>query len=253
MKLPFTTNASILCRVSTVLIVLLAFELITIEAEEKKEVEDEYIAPDNLVTVAAAPPNDLCNDAIPLGINTVVPGTTVGATVDSSFPFCGTSVTSPGVWYKVVGTGTTMTASTCNDGNSNTGSATYDTKISVFCGSCSIPICVAGLDDTVGECTDFSTKLSWPSAANVEYLILVHGFGGATGDFNLAILDDGIPTTAPQICPSAPACEGTKAPSATKAPSGPKAPAGTKTPSATKAPSCPKSTKSPSFTKAPSN
>jgi hypothetical protein len=91
-----------------------------------------------------------------------------------------------------MGTGNTMTASTCNE-------ADYDTKISVFCADCEAPTCVAGVDDSSG-CAGFTTSLPWASQAGAEYLVLVHGFGGATGNFNLAILDDGVPTTADVIC-----------------------------------------------------
>jgi hypothetical protein len=144
---------------------------------------------------------DLCDDAYgPLSVGSVTFGTTSGATLDEPPElFCDTSVTAPGVWFTVIGTGNTMTASTCNDGNSATGSADYDTKISIYCADCDDPTCVAGLDDTSG-CNGFSTKLSWASRKGAEYLVLVHGFSSATGDFNLAILDDGVPTTPDISC-----------------------------------------------------
>jgi len=47
----------------------------------------------------------------------------------------------------VIGTGNTMTASTCDQ-------ADYDTKISVFCGDCVDKICVAGNDDEGVEIED---------------------------------------------------------------------------------------------------
>jgi hypothetical protein len=147
------------------------------------------------LTVQVIP--DECSDAYgPLAVDSVTPGTTIGATFDAGPNFCDTRVTAPGVWYTVVGTGNTMTASTCNDGNADTGSADYDTKISIFCADCDNRTCVAGQDDNFGAgCDGFSTKLSWPSQADNTYLILVHGFGNATGNFELAILDDGVPVS----------------------------------------------------------
>ena len=70
------------------------------------------------------PVNDLCQNAIPIDVPSVTQGTTINATVDNSFPTCGVPVTSPGVWYSVVGTGNTMTASLC-DGTD------FDSRLSV--------------------------------------------------------------------------------------------------------------------------
>jgi len=92
-----------------------------------------------------------------------------------------------------------MTASTCNDSNHATGSADYDTKISIFCADCEDMTCVAGQDDGSG-CAGFSTNLSWASQAGATYLILVHSFNGQVGNFELAILDDGVPIVADVVC-----------------------------------------------------
>jgi len=145
------------------------------------------------------PSNDLCANAIgPLAVDSVTCGSTIGAGFDD-VGFCGTTNTTGGVLYTVIGTGNTMTASTCNDGNPATGSANYDTKISVFCATCDLEQCVAVQDD-FGGCAGFSTKLSWPTVTGAEYLILVHGLGSATGDFDLAILDDGTPVDSGVLC-----------------------------------------------------
>ena len=119
-------------------------------------------------------------------VGSITTGTTVGGLGpgEISFPFCGTSFTSPSIFYRVVGTGANMTASTCNDGNAATGSADYDSKISVFT-SCGFQ-CVAGNDDGAG-CSGFSSLVSWQSACGLEYTIIVHGFGGATGNFELSV------------------------------------------------------------------
>jgi len=150
--------------------------------------------------MAQQPANDDCADCVAVTVGSVTAGTTYGAAYESPDPgTCGTTITAPGVWYKVEGTGNTMTASTCNDSNPATGSTNYDTKINVYCLDCAAPKCVDGNDDG-GGCSGFSSWVSWPSQAGAEYKILVQGFAGDTGDFNLAILDNGAPATALVEC-----------------------------------------------------
>jgi|GEM_PF-1662912 len=144
--------------------------------------------------------NDNCAGAIAVDIPSQTPGTTVNATVDDGLPFCGTSVTSPGVWYTVVGTGTTITASLC-DGNTS-----FDSKLSAYCAvDCSdltTATCVTGNDDTCG----LQSEITWCSQAGAVYYILVHGFGGQTGTFELDITEDGVPCTADVACLPTGAC-----------------------------------------------
>ena len=122
--------------------------------------------------------NDSYESPTPINIGETVSGSTTAATLDG-VAFCGTSNTAPGVWYTVTGNGDTLTASTCNQAN-------YDTKISIFDATGGGQVCVDGQDDAAG-CAGFTTELSWPSVAGVPYNILVHGFGTATGDFDLTI------------------------------------------------------------------
>jgi hypothetical protein len=149
------------------------------------------------------PPGDLCEDAIgPLAVPSVTPGSTAGSTTDIGFPSpCGGgSITSPGVWYTVFGTGNTMTASTCN------GNTPFDDKINVYCNvDCDNPAeatCITGIDDFCG----LQAEVSWCSQAGALYYILVHGFGGATGPFELEITDDGVPCVGAITCISLGAC-----------------------------------------------
>jgi hypothetical protein len=75
-----------------------------------------------------------------------------------------------------------MTANTCSP-NTN-----YDTKISVFEGSCGGLVCVGGNDDDFGlPCTNFQSRLTWCSTAGATYYILVHGFSTAVGDFEISV------------------------------------------------------------------
>jgi len=172
---------------------------------------------DLTVTCGEAAENDDCDDAIgPLAVGSVTPGSTSDATLDEPPSIdCGTAVTAPGVWYTVTGTGNTMTASACNDGNPATGSANYDTKISVYCADCELKECIGGVDDSAG-CSGFSTRFSWPTQAGATYNVFMHGFSSQTGDFNLAILDDGVPATGANDCDGVPDgfdfCPGTVVP-----------------------------------------
>jgi hypothetical protein len=139
--------------------------------------------------------NDNCENAFLLAIPSLSIGSTSGADVDLDGQSCGTFINSPGVWYSVIGTGTSITASTC------TGFFGYDTKISVFCGGCNVLTCVGGNDDNCpGGASGLLSTVTWCSQASAEYLILVHGFGGASGDFELIVSEDGVPCDNPVIC-----------------------------------------------------
>jgi len=134
--------------------------------------------------------NDLCVNAAPIGIGSPASGTTIGATLDADLPYCGTDVTAPGVWYTFVAPSIVScpsgsvsisghpTVSTC-DG------ATWDTKISVFSGSCDSPICVTGCDDCGPCASSFQTEFEIPVTAGETYNVLVHGFDDLTGSFDL--------------------------------------------------------------------
>lgn len=135
--------------------------------------------------------NDDCAGAIPMSIGETVSGDTTGSTLDA-VDFCGTSVTTPGIWYTVVGDGNTLTASTCDQ-------ADYDTKISVYCGGCDDLVCVTGNDDGAG-CSGFTSETSWCSQFGETYYILVHGFGGQTGTFDLTVSTDSTPCASGAGC-----------------------------------------------------
>jgi len=142
--------------------------------------------------------NDLCANAIAVGIPSSTVGTTVGSTFDA-VATCVTSNTAPGVWYKVVGNGQTLTATTC-------GNAGFDSKISVFCGGCGALTCITGNDDlcAAGPSTLLST-VSWCAQAGATYHILVHGFSSSVGPFTLNVSSNGASCTPTVNCiPPAP-------------------------------------------------
>jgi hypothetical protein len=148
------------------------------------------------LTIQECPPppvNDHCDAAILLDVPSVTDGSTESADMDSDFPTCTTTITGPGVWYKVMGTGNTMTATTCN------AVTAYDTKLNVYCYTCDQPICVAGNDDA---CSAYSLRstVSWCSDPTATYLILVQGFSAHYGVYELELTDDGIPCTGAIAC-----------------------------------------------------
>lgn len=135
-----------------------------------------------------APANDLCSGAITVSCPSTVSGNTTTATPDNlTAPTCVTTVgTGGGVWYKVVGTGGFINASTCSAGTD------YDTKLSVYTGSCTGLVCVTGNDDDP-NCTTgpgvagFKSKVTWCAAQGQTYWILVHGFDIAVGNFSMSL------------------------------------------------------------------
>lgn len=128
------------------------------------------------------PPNDQCENAIQIECGNSLAGSTVEASIDTEIDgtFCGTVVSAPGIWYRIppVEIGSILTASTCDNTD-------YDTRISVFNGSCGSLQCVTGNDDAFG-CSIFSSKVSWISDGE-EYFVYVNGYNGATGNFILSL------------------------------------------------------------------
>jgi hypothetical protein len=145
------------------------------------------------------PANDLCADAIPLAFPASVQGSTFNGTMDSEFPTCGTTISGPGVWYTIQGTGNTMTATTCN------AYTAYDTKLNIYCGGCETPVCITGNDDNCVGFNGLNSTVTWCSDATATYQVLVQGFGGQSGAFQLDIYDDGTPCGNPISCVPIPA------------------------------------------------
>ncbi|MDC8005150.1 T9SS type A sorting domain-containing protein [Aureisphaera galaxeae] len=151
---------------------------------------------DNLeqINIIIPPANDLCENAVPINCGDMIMGTTIDATDDTAAaPDCDTTTSAPGVWYvfdDTSGFAADIFITTCS---ANTD---YDTKISVYTGDCGAPplTCVVGNDDDP-NCTDFQSSVSFQSDGATTYYILVHGFSGATGNFELSMTCDFIPPT----------------------------------------------------------
>lgn len=144
----------------------------------------------------AQPGNDDCASATVITCGQTISGTTTGSTDDaaSGAGFCGTSYSGgQGVWYRFAGNDNLVTASVCD-------AADFDTKISVFSGSCGSLVCVDGNDDFTG-CTGNTSEISFVASSGTDYFILVHGFSGDVGDFDLTVTC--LPPPSNDLCTSA--------------------------------------------------
>jgi hypothetical protein len=141
-----------------------------------------------------APLNDACADAIPLNIDQIVEGTTIGATSRGE-PACGGASASNAadVWYSVQGSGQQLYATTCTDNTAINGG--YDTQLSVFSGSCGQLQCIGGNDDdnSSGTC-NLKSGVRFSATPGTSYLIMVHGYSSSRGDFALQVRGDSSPT-----------------------------------------------------------
>ena len=137
---------------------------------------------------------DVCADAISVAVPSAYSGTTVGAAADTGLPTCigpgnqeggsNFGVTAPGVWHKVnVATTQTVYADTIT--------ASFDTKLHVYTGTCAALTCVTVNDDIVG--TTFRSKVAFVANAGQDYYVLVSGFGTNTGTYTLNITGNATP------------------------------------------------------------
>jgi len=123
-------------------------------------------------------------------------------------PFCGANlVSSPQVWYRVVGNGFTMTASTCGPNTA------FDTIINIYCSTVvgttaqqcgtgnTALFCVADNDtgpvSCVGATDSDPSQVSWPTTAGRTYFILVSGFQVDSGFFDFSLTSDAVAVNAP--------------------------------------------------------
>jgi hypothetical protein len=153
----------------------------------------------------APPDNDDCVNAEDLGaLPASVTFDNTNATDDIAVP-CGVFA-GPfrNVWYKVTGTGNTMTATTCNAGTD-----VSDTIISVFCGDCPSLTCVAGNDDDFAcGFGGFLSTVSWCSQAGATYFITVGNFSSGTvpGAVQLDVTEGGSCVPVVQCLPTGACC-----------------------------------------------
>lgn len=140
------------------------------------------------------PSNDLCLGALPLSCGSTVIVNTSNANSDAiGSTACGTTITTPAVWYQIAGNGQQMTVSTV-------GLTSSDTKLIVFSGSCSGLTCVGGNDDF----NSTQSTVTWNSVSGTTYYVLAALFTG-TGSFSMSLnCVTPCPTPSNDVCSSAP-------------------------------------------------
>ena len=132
------------------------------------------------INCPTAPPppsdNDACSAATLMTCGQTMTGTTATATLDGPSTDCSGGSVAPDRWYRVVGTGQSITASLC-------GGTSYDSKIAIYTGSCGSLVALVCNDDFCG----LQSQVTWSSTSGVTYYIRVHGFFGGTGSYSLNV------------------------------------------------------------------
>lgn len=145
----------------------------------------DTVGPLTWQNTAPPPVNDVCAGAISIMCGDTATGTNSWATVDDAdVPGgCGAgNVAVAGVWFHFMSPqDTSVTLSTCS-------LADFDTRISVYDGTCGNLSCVAGNDDFSG-CALFTSQVTFGATANTDYYVLVHGYPGnfPTGEFDMTV------------------------------------------------------------------
>jgi hypothetical protein len=125
-------------------------------------------------------PNNFCSGAIPLLLNVSEFGTNNGTaeTLEDNVDLCQDHhLTGPGFWYSFMGVGAFVTASLCSN------RTTFDTQLRVYAGDCTSLQCVGYNDDFC----DSQSEVTWQAVQGVPYYLLVSGYKGQTGDFELLV------------------------------------------------------------------
>lgn len=126
--------------------------------------------------------SDECSGALPI-FDGVTSGTNVGATTSAQTATCSASTGSIGadVWYEYVATGTgDLLVTVCPAAG---GSATFDTILGAFSGTCGSLTEITCNDDRCG----LQSQIGFPVTAGQTYYIVIGGYNGATGNFDLVV------------------------------------------------------------------
>lgn len=128
----------------------------------------------------------------------IIQGSTFASTLDVDVPNCASYVSeAPGIWYRVVGTGRLLRASTCDP------STNFDTQITVYTtgmsSDCQALACISTDDNSCGV----QSSVSWSTFSGMTYYILVHGrLESSVGQFAL-ILEEYEPLVPNDFCNAA--------------------------------------------------
>jgi subtilase family serine protease len=162
-----------------------ASETVMFSGSGLQDLCDESWAIDNVVvTDLGREPDEVadeCSDATLVDLAGFATRTLRGSTLDATpdvLPRCSGVVGSgPGVWYRLNGTGTSITASTC-------GFADFDTTMIVACGGCDGFTCVGANDDS---CPGGGSSVTFCTQLGRAYYIWIGGYEGEAGEFDLRV------------------------------------------------------------------
>ncbi|MCC7015269.1 MAG: lamin tail domain-containing protein [Planctomycetes bacterium] len=135
--------------------------------------------------------NDECAGATAIAAPSVTFGSTVGAAPETGLPTAlgpigvqDFTATSPAVWYSITLPGTPGSGDRTLYVDTLT--ASFDTKLSVYVGSCGALSPVTANDDIDAS---FRSKVGFRATAGVTYFVLVHGFNTSVGTYELRVSD----------------------------------------------------------------
>lgn len=139
-----------------------------------------------LITAAcgATPVNDLLANAISINCSTATySGSTATATSSDTPADCITSISAPGVWYKMTGMHADVTLDLCQ--------APYDSKMNIYedDGNGGL-ICITGEDDDFSNCVGNDPYITFASEIGKTYFVYIQGFSGQTGAFTMNVSCD---------------------------------------------------------------
>jgi len=121
-------------------------------------------------------PNSVCDNAIELVSPSAVEDASTANGTTRGIVSCGSDTfddgSGPGVWYRVIGTGLSMHASTCNSSNQHT--------VKVLGGpSCGSAACIEGANYV--PCDGGNNQVTWTTVRDAAYYIVVASTTVATG------------------------------------------------------------------------
>lgn len=120
------------------------------------------------------PSNDDCANAILIPCNWSETGELINSTFDAGVTSCDATnpISTPGVWYRLLGNGGQVTVETCSGDP-------QDTKLHIFTGDCGNLQCLTQNDDGCpGSPGPLLSNVSFTTVANQSYYILVSLFSG---------------------------------------------------------------------------
>ena len=141
------------------------------------------------ISAAASAACSSCSNATPIDCATgIIAGSTTGlpnTLPPTACPVQGPASTGGTVWYSFsTPTDQLVTLSTCVEDGLAT---SFDTRLSVFEGTCGGTLCCVAYNDDGAGCSAFTSRLNFEATANVTYFVVVHGYGTGEGNYELFV------------------------------------------------------------------